>query len=52
MGKKYFPQTLLEDCKYKLSKKKVKDLIVDDFDSSRKSDGKSDGEPDGESGND
>ena len=51
MGKKYFPQTLLEKCKYKLTKKKVEDLITDDFDSSSKSDGKSDGESDGESGN-
>ena len=44
MGKKYFPQTLLEECKYKPTKKKIQDLIVDDFDSSRESDGESDGE--------
>ena len=31
MGKKYFPHTLLEECKYKLIKKKIKDLITDDF---------------------
>ena len=31
MGKKYFPQTLLEECKYKLIKKEIKDLITDDF---------------------
>ena len=31
MGKKFFPQTLLEECKYKLIKKKIKDLITDDF---------------------
>ena len=31
MGKKYFSQTLLEECKYKLIKKKIKDLITDDF---------------------
>ena len=31
MGKRYFPQTLLEECKYKLIKKKIKDLITDDF---------------------
>ena len=30
MGKKYFPQTLLEECKYKLIKK-IKELITDDF---------------------
>ena len=44
MGKKYYPQTLLEECKYKLAKKKIKDRIADDFDSSSESDGESDGE--------
>ena len=34
MGKKYYPQTLLEECKYTLTKKKMEDLITDDFDSS------------------
>ena len=29
MGKKYFPPTLLEECKYKLIKKKIKDFITD-----------------------
>ena len=43
--KKYYPQTLLlEECKYKLTKKKMEYFITDDFDSSRKSDGESDGE--------
>ena len=51
MGKKYYPQTLLEECKYKLPNKKVEDLITDDFDSSSESDGESDSEYDGESGN-
>ena len=51
MDKKYYPQTLLEECKYKLTKKKMEDLITDDFDSSRESNGESDGESDGESGN-
>ena len=37
MGKKYFPQTLLEECKYKLIKKKIKDPIIDDFYLSSKS---------------
>ena len=58
MGKKYFPQALLEECKYKLIKKKIEDLITDDFDSSSESDRESDsesdsasdGESDGESG--
>ena len=44
MGKKYYPQTLLEECKYKLTKKKIEDLITDDFDSSSESDSKSDSE--------
>ena len=39
MGKKYFPQTLLEERKYKLTNKKVGDLITDDFDSDSESDG-------------
>ena len=51
MGQKYYPQTLLEECKYKLTKKKIEDLITDDFDSSSESDGESYGESDGESGN-
>ena len=50
MGKKYYPETLLEECKYKLTKKKIEDLITDDFDSSSESDGEFDGESDGESG--
>ena len=45
-GKKYYPQTLLEECKYNLTKKKIEDLITDDFDSSSESDGESDGESD------
>ena len=44
MGKKYFPQTLLEECKYKSTKKKIENLITDDFDSSSESDRESDGE--------
>ena len=51
MGKKYYPQILLEECKYKLTNKKVEDLVTDDFDSSSESDCKSDSESDGESGN-
>ena len=38
MDKKYFPQTLLEECKYKLIKSKIKDLITDDFYLSSESD--------------
>ena len=29
-----YPQTLLEECKYKIKKKKMKNLINDDLDSS------------------
>ena len=48
MGKKYYLQTLLEECKYRLTKKKIEDLITNDFDSSSESDSKSDSESDGE----
>ena len=43
-GKKYYPQTFLEECKHKPTKKKIEDRIVDDFGSSSESDGESDGE--------
>ena len=42
MGKKHYSQTLLEECKYKLTNKKVEDLITDDFDLSSESDSESD----------
>ena len=51
MGRKYFPQALLEECKYKLTKKKEEDLISADFDSSSECDSEPDCESDGESGN-
>ena len=38
MNKKYYPQTFLEECKYKLMDKKVKNLITTNFDSSSESD--------------
>ena len=44
MGKKCYPQTLLEECKYKFIKKKIEGHIVDDFDSSSESDAESEGE--------
>ena len=49
MSKKYFPQTLLEECKYKLIKKKIKDHITDDFYLSSQSDDDSNDESDDES---
>ena len=47
---KYYPQTLLEEYKYKISKNKVVNLINEDFDSSL-SDNESDNESDNKSGN-
>ena len=32
--KKYYPQTLLEECKYEQKKIKIKNLIDDDFEKS------------------
>ena len=34
LGKKHYPQTVLEDCKYEIKKKKMENHINDDFDSS------------------
>ena len=48
-GKKYYPQTHLEECKYKITKKKMENLITDDFDLSSDSDSKSDNESGSES---
>ena len=50
VSKKYYPQTLLEECKYKLKKNKMKNLINDDLDLSS-SDKESDNEFDNESVN-
>ena len=44
MGKKHYPQTLLEECKYEIKKKKIENLTNDDF--------KSDNESDNEKSND
>ena len=41
-NKKYYPQTFLEECKYKFTNKKVKNLIISNFDSSSESDTESD----------
>ena len=43
-NKKCHSQTLLEECKYEITKKKMENLINDDFDSSSKSDSESDNE--------
>ena len=34
VNKKYYPQTLLEECKYVIRKNKVENLINDDLDES------------------
>ena len=49
--KKYYLQTVLEECKYAIRKNKMENLISDDLDlsSSDKSDNKSDNESDNKS---
>ena len=49
-NKKYYPQTLLEECKYEIKKNKMKNLINDDLDLS--SSDESDNEFDNGSDND
>ena len=44
-NKKYYPQTLLEECKYEIKKNKMENLVNDDLDPS------SSVESDSESGN-
>ena len=46
VSKKYYPQTLLEECKHKIKKNKMENLINDDLDLSS-SDNESDNESDG-----
>ena len=52
-NKKYYPQTLLEYCKYEIKKNKIENLINDDLDpsSSDESDSESDNECDNGSDN-
>ena len=56
-NKKYYPQTILEECKYVIRKNRMGNLINDDLDlsssdeSDNKSDNESDNESDSESGN-
>ena len=52
--KSYYPQTLLQECKYKIKKNKMGILINDDLDSSSsdESDNESDSESENESDND
>ena len=55
VSNKYFPQTLIEECKYEIKKTKMENLINDDLDLSssddetdNESDNDSDNEPDNE----
>ena len=50
VDKKYYPQTLLEECKYEMTKNKMENLMNDDFDSSSESDSEFDSKPDNELG--
>ena len=51
VNKKYYPQRLLEECKYEIKKNKMENLINDHLDptSSDDSDSKSDNKTDNES---
>ena len=50
VNKKYYPQTLLEECKYVIRKNKIENLINDDLDEfDNESDNESDIESDSES---
>ena len=53
VSKKYYPQTLLEECKYVIRKNKMENLINDDLNlsSSDESDNESNNESDSESDN-
>ena len=46
IGKKHYPRTVLEECKYEIKRKKMENFINDDFDSSSldESDNESDNE--------
>ena len=50
VNKKYYPQTLLEECKYIIKNKKMENIINDDLDLSL-SDNESDNESDNGSDN-
>ena len=47
VNRKYYPQTLLEECKYEIKKNKMENLINDDLDQSS-----SDNDTDNKSNND
>ena len=45
-NKKYYPQTISEECKYEITKNKMENLINDDLYESNESDNKFDNESD------
>ena len=53
VNKKYYPQTILEECKFVIRKNKMENLINDDLElsSSDESDSESDNESDNETEN-
>ena len=51
VNKKYYPQALLEECKYEIKTNKIENLINDDLDPNSSHNG-SDSEPGNESDND
>ena len=54
VNKKYYPQTLLEECKYEIKKSKMENLIHDDLDlssSDNETDSDSDNKVDDETAN-
>ena len=54
VNKKYYPQTLLEDCKYEIKMNKMENLVTDYLDpsSSRESDNEFDNGSDNDESND
>ena len=50
VNKKYYPQTLLEECKYEIKKTKMENLINDDMEPSS-SDNETDRDSDNDTGN-
>ena len=50
-NKKFYPQTLLEECKYVIRKSKMENLINNDLSSSDEIDSEDDNESDNESNN-
>ena len=52
VNKKYYPQTVLEECKYKITRNKMENLINEDLDSSSSDDSDSEFDNGCDSGSD